>query len=59
LLLVTRRDPDAPVAVGKLRQDFLDRIGDHADHIPPLRERPEDVEAVSQRACSMATLSLH
>ena len=39
----TNCDPKTQLAKGKLREDFYYRINVFALHLPPLRERPEDV----------------
>jgi DNA-binding NtrC family response regulator len=39
----TNRDPEEAVAEGVLRQDLFYRLNVVPIHIPPLRERPEDV----------------
>ncbi len=44
LILLTGTHPDRLVAEGKLRADLWSRLRGYAVEIPPLRERPEDVE---------------
>jgi DNA-binding NtrC family response regulator len=48
LVAATHRSPDEEVAAGRLRQDFYYRINVIQLRIPPLRERPEDVEALAE-----------
>ncbi len=42
IVSATNRDPEEAVATGRLRKDFLYRVGVVNIHLPPLRERPED-----------------
>lgn len=44
LVSAMNRDPMTAVRNGILREDFLHRISVITIHIPPLRERPEDLE---------------
>jgi DNA-binding NtrC family response regulator len=44
LILATHRNLEEDVAAGRFRQDFYYRINVVVVHIPPLRERPEDVQ---------------
>ncbi|MBX3268828.1 MAG: sigma 54-interacting transcriptional regulator [Sandaracinaceae bacterium] len=48
LVCATHRDPRAMVADGRFRQDLYYRIAQLALHVPPLRERPEDVGALAK-----------
>jgi len=43
LVSAMNRDPISAVADGKMREDFLHRIAVITIHIPPLRDRPEDM----------------
>lgn len=47
LVAATHRSPDDEVAAGTLRQDFYYRINVIQLRIPPLRERPEDLQALA------------
>ncbi|MFP4427058.1 MAG: sigma-54-dependent transcriptional regulator [Spirochaetaceae bacterium] len=46
LVLATNRDLRGEVAQGKFRQDLYYRISPHEVRVPPLRERPEDIEPI-------------
>lgn len=47
ILSASHRDLAALVAEGRFRQDLFYRIDVIALHVPPLRERPEDIEALT------------
>ena len=43
IVVATNQDLDGLLATGKFRKDLYYRLGDHHIHLPPLRERPEDL----------------
>jgi DNA-binding NtrC family response regulator len=48
LVSATNSDLQAEVAAGKFRQDLLFRLNTIQLHLPPLRERREDIEVLAQ-----------
>jgi two-component system, NtrC family, response regulator AtoC len=53
LIAATNRDPMAAVREGKLREDLLYRLNVFPIHMPPLRDRPEDVAIIAQHFLSV------
>lgn len=49
IITACNEDPQALIAQNLIRKDFYYRISALSIHIPPLRERKEDIEALSQR----------
>ena len=45
-IAATHKDLEAMVAAGRFRQDLFQRLAGNVIHIPPLRERPEDIVAI-------------
>ncbi|MDP3068891.1 MAG: sigma-54 dependent transcriptional regulator [Opitutaceae bacterium] len=43
LIVATHRDLEAQIAAGKFREDLFHRLNTMEIHVPPLRERPEDI----------------
>lgn len=48
VILATHRDLEEEVAAGRFRQDFYYRINVVTVHIPPLRERTDDIQPLVQ-----------
>ncbi len=47
LIMATNKPIKKYVAEGRFRKDLYDRLGNIRIHIPPLRERPEDIRAIA------------
>jgi DNA-binding NtrC family response regulator len=48
IIAATNMDLDALAAGGQFKSDLLDRLAEERIHIPPLRERPEDIPALAR-----------
>jgi DNA-binding NtrC family response regulator len=46
ILLATNRDLDTEITNGRFRKDLYYRVAAHRVHIPPLRQRPEDIKPI-------------
>jgi DNA-binding NtrC family response regulator len=54
VLAATNRDPKKAIAEGKLREDLYYRLNVFAIALPPLRERPEDVQPLAHHFAERA-----
>ncbi len=50
----THRDLECLVAAGRFREDLFYRLSVVPVHVPPLRERPHDIEILARRFCEVS-----
>ena len=49
VILAADQDPREAVATGRLDAELFDRVAGHVVHLPPLRERREDIESLARQ----------
>ncbi|HEY6872319.1 MAG TPA: sigma-54 dependent transcriptional regulator [Geobacteraceae bacterium] len=59
IVAATNRDMESLMAEGKFRKDLYYRLYAHRAHIPPLRERPEDIPLLLEQFLQEAARFLH
>ncbi|MBF0339832.1 MAG: sigma-54-dependent Fis family transcriptional regulator [Magnetococcales bacterium] len=59
IVAATHRDPNELVATGVLRRDLFYRLSFHQLHIPPLRERKEDIPLLTVNFLEEAAAALN
>ena len=55
IVAATNRNPDSVIADGSFRSDLLYRINGFQISLPPLRERPEDIEPLTEHTLKQLT----
>ena len=55
LIAATHRDLEAQIAAGKFREDLFHRLNAMELHVPPLRERPEDIQPLAAHFIALAS----
>lgn len=58
IIAASNRDLKVMIAEGKFRQDLFHRLGSHRIHIPPLRERQEDISLLFQHFAALEAAHL-
>ncbi len=59
IIAATNRDPAALAEAGRFRPDLYYRFNTHRVHVPPLRERPEDIAPLLDHFIETATRKLN
>jgi DNA-binding NtrC family response regulator len=59
IVVATNQDLDGLLAAGNFRKDLYYRLCDHQVHIPPLRERLEDLPLLVEHFLEKASATLH
>jgi len=58
VVVATNQDLDGLLAAGRFRKDLYYRLGDHHIHLPPLRERLEDIPLLVAHFLAKASATL-
>ncbi|BCS52688.1 sigma-54 dependent transcriptional regulator [Geobacter sp. SVR] len=59
IIAATNRDLRSMIAAGEFRNDLYFRLGAHVCHIPPLRERREDIPLLLEHFLEFISTKLH